>query len=156
MFNEFTKISINASETGKSIKLSFLPNDDQHDLKEQQLEFNDAEGCFKWLKSNWKHSGLDCGTGWMQIIRLMNDEGVQKVIRIALEALNNKDLNRNYFRLVIMMQEDNDAYSFVSFGQGSSIGEYKRTQMKALTKKLLVNDLTVDDLYVLFELELER
>jgi len=55
MFNEFAKISINASETGKSIKLSFLPNDDQHDLKEQQLEFNDAEGCFKWLKRSPKN-----------------------------------------------------------------------------------------------------
>ena len=155
MPNEFTHTRIDASETTKPVQLSFYPNDHQTDLKEQELQFKGVDDCHGWINDNWQDTGLDDGTGWMSILRFMNDGEDTRTIRIGLEVLPD-DTNKDYFRFVSMELDKDGTLSFMSFGQASAVGEYKRTQIKALTKKLLTHDLTADDLYVLFELELEN
>ena len=141
----------------KPVQLSFYPNDHQTDLKEQELQFKGVDDCHGWINDNWQDTGLDDGSGWMSIQRLLDDGGELKTVRFAFEALGNEpDRNTDHFRFTSKVKEDNDAWSYMSFGMAPAVGEYKRGQLRDLVQRLLLDDLTPDDLYALFELELKR
>jgi hypothetical protein len=156
MPNEFTEISVDACEKDQLICMSFCPNDYQTDLKDLELNFQTSEECWSWIDENWSNNGLDDGTGWMRIRRRLDDEGNTTIIRIAIEAINGNERNRDYFRLVTRKEEDNGSLSFIFFGQGASVGEYRRLQLRGLIRQLLVDQISTDDLYRLFEIELAR
>lgn len=153
MPNDFAETRITANEAGKPIRLTFWPNDHQPELIDQEIQLKNTVECWHWIDQNWKQTGLEDGSGWMSLSRLLFDGDDTQKIRMSFEALNDEKKS-SHFRLVTMIEEDNGVLSFMSFGQASAVCEVKRTKIYGLVRQLLIDHLSADDLYRLFEFEL--